>query len=195
MQNLSGRIASNGIMGTLTEEIMNMKSAVIVIGFILTSAVIGFGQTRTVTNFELEKYQQRRIAAEEEYRDNYKRLGLPSPEELDKQRDEDLKAKIALADQLRQARLEKERLDLERRSLDIQASQQAEDSIVYESDGYYGGAYLGGYSTYGGRIRNGRFRGRIYNQGGGYRVTPFQVIPQPVQPRPQRMIRREPRHR
>ncbi len=43
---------------------------------------IGFGQTKTVTNADLEKFRVKRVQQEEDYRANYKRLGMPSPEEL-----------------------------------------------------------------------------------------------------------------
>jgi hypothetical protein len=173
---------------------MDMKTAALIIGFILTSAVIGSGQTKTITNFELQKYRQQRLNAEQEYRDNYKRLGLPSPEELDKQRDEDMKARLALAEQLRQARLEKERLELERRGLELEAAQQATESELDQPDGYYYGGVIGGFGSFGSGRHFGRNRGRRFNTG-GYRVTPFQVIPVPRQPRPQRMIVRSPRRR
>jgi hypothetical protein len=174
---------------------MGMKTAALIIGFVLTSAVVGFGQTRTVTNFDLEKYQQKRLNAEREYRENYKRLGLPSPEELDKQRDEDMKARLALADQLRQARLEKERLELERRGLEVETT-RVDPAPEYDESGgyYYGGVYYGGVGTFGSRRGHGRFRGRNFNSG-GYRVTPFQIIQTPRQPRPQRVIVRSGRRR
>jgi hypothetical protein len=45
-------------------------------------------QTKTITNADLEKYRQERLKAEEDYRKNYKRLGLPSPEEIERQREQ-----------------------------------------------------------------------------------------------------------
>lgn len=171
-----------------------MKTGALIIGFILTTAVVGFGQAKTITNFELEKFQQQRLTAEREYRENYKRLGFPSPEELDKQRDEDMKARVALADQLRQARLEKERIELERQGLALDATRRESDTEVYESDGYYGG-YITGVGSFNSGRRYSRNRGRGFYRGGGYRVTPFQVIPVPRQPRPQRMIVRGGRRR
>lgn len=160
-----------------------MKTVGMVVGLILFANAIAFGQAKTITNFELEKYQQQRLNAEREYRENYKRLGFPSPEELDRQRDADMKARIEISEQLRQARLEKERIELEQRSLDMDAARREAETEYYESPEYYGGGYYGGYNS--GRGRN---RGRNI-KGDGYRVTPFQVIPVPRQPRPQPMIR------
>lgn len=170
-----------------------MKAAALIIGLILTSAVIGFGQTRTVTNVELEKYQQKRLAAERDYRANYERLGMPSPEDLDRQRDADMKSRMELAEQLRQARLEKERLELEQRS--IESAQLEAESAAIEVNEFYGG-YAGGYGFYDlgrNRFHRGRypFSGRfghnrrlpVFYRRGGYRVTPFGVIQTPS-PRP-----------
>lgn len=57
--------------------------------FILCSIFVGanltIAQTKTVTNSDLEKHRQKRLQAEREYRENYARLGFPSPEELDRQ--------------------------------------------------------------------------------------------------------------
>jgi hypothetical protein len=43
--------------------------------------------TKTITNADLEKYRQKRLQSEREYRDNYEKLGFPSPEELQRQRE------------------------------------------------------------------------------------------------------------
>lgn len=170
-----------------------MKTTALIVGFVLSFAAVGFGQTRTVTNTTLEKYQQRRIAAERELRENYARLGFPSPEELEKQREADMDARLKLAEQLRQARLDKERLELERRGLDLEAARLVE---VEQGDGFNGG-YIGGFGT-GGFGFDGRHRFRRFsplggfNQRGGYRVNPFGLIPVPAQPRPQTIIRTRP---
>lgn len=60
--------------------------------FILCLSFIAAGsslaQTRTVTNKDLEKFRQKRVEAEREYRENYEKLGFPSPEELQQQREQ-----------------------------------------------------------------------------------------------------------
>ena len=120
------------------------------------------------------------------YRENYERMGFPSPEELDRQRDQDMKARLELAEQLRQARLEKERLELEQRELDLESARPEIDAI--DDSGVYwngfGGFYTGGFDRFG----NGRFRNRSRFRDGGYRATPFGIIPTPRAPRPQRII-------
>ena len=67
-----------------------MKKAALIFGLILSLTAIGIGQVRTVTNSTLQKFQEKRLAAERDYRDNYARMGFPSPEELDRQRDTDI---------------------------------------------------------------------------------------------------------
>ena len=42
---------------------------------------------KTVTNEDLAKFRDQRLAAEKEYRDNHERLGMPSPEELEMMRE------------------------------------------------------------------------------------------------------------
>src|SRR5678815_506767 len=176
--------------------------------FFLLMAMVTFGvaQVPTVDNFTLEKYQKQRLAAQREYQENYARLGFPSPEELDRQRDADMTARIQLADQLRQARLEQQRIDNQSLSLDLEAASledarqaREESRAAYygsEASGYTG--YAGGYGGYGGYGnyypgyggyndgrygygRLGRYRGG-YGGGlwpvlGGYRATAVGVYP------------------
>lgn len=179
-----------------------MKTAIVVFGLVISFAVVSSGQVRTITNSTLAQIQQKRLAAERNYRENYERLGFPSPEELDRQREVDMTARIELAEQLRKARLEKERLELERRSLDLAALRleilrlesevESIDSRGYYPRGreYYGGGYVIGLGAYDSGLYRGRYPGRYrgyyrgnrpYNQAEGYRVTPFETIPVPRQ--------------
>lgn len=190
---------------------MVMKTAAVVFGLVFVSAVMAFGQVRTVTNGTLEKFQQKRLAAERDYRENYQRLGFPSPEELEKQQEADMTARLQLAEQLRQARLEKERLELEKRSLDLQTARLESESEIDEFGGFYP-TYFGGFGGSGfdsrrrpRRFRHGQFpfvssfgRNRLLptvDRQGAYRVTPFGVISVP-NPRPifrGRIVRGRPR--
>lgn len=90
----------------------NMKFC---IAFVLCSAVVSLAQTRTLTNADLAKYRTARENAEREYRENYERLGLPSPEELERKRQIEREETERVAARLRSDRLEKERLELARR--------------------------------------------------------------------------------
>lgn len=65
-----------------------MKERILLIlSLLLITNVAVFAQTaaRTVTNDDLDKFRQKRVQAEADYRANYQRLGMPSPEEMKKQ--------------------------------------------------------------------------------------------------------------
>ena len=161
-----------------------MKKAALVLGFIVALTVMASAQTRTatVTNFTLAKYQTARLAAERELREKYAQMGFPSPEELDRQKEADLKARLELAEQLRRARLEKERLELERRGLDIEAARldaEIESSTVSEGYPVYigGGLFSSGFNSFDRRRRHHRSRSFPHaGPRGAYRVTPVGVI-------------------
>ncbi|CAN5218859.1 hypothetical protein BH20ACI2_BH20ACI2_22630 [soil metagenome] len=72
---------------------------------------------RTVTNASLERYKQDRLKAQRDYRENYERLGMPSPEELERRREKSMLESAALS-----ARLRAERLEEERRLLALQVA-------------------------------------------------------------------------
>lgn len=73
-----------------------------------------FGQTKTVTNADLEKFRQERLKAEKDYRENYAKWGFPSPEELEARRKQSAKEFSELAARLRAEDLEQARLETER---------------------------------------------------------------------------------
>lgn len=132
-------------------------------------------QRRTVTNDNLEKYRQKRVAAERDLRENYERLGFPSPEEMDRQIEESRRARAELAERLRAENLERERLGLERERLNLDrqiAAREAQQRSNYQSfpnNGFYGGAndfFLNyGYAPIGSGFPNYGFRNYGF---GGY---------------------------
>jgi len=71
-------------------------------------AASAFAQTKTITNADLEKYRQKRLQAEREYAENYERLGLLSPAELEQRRIQSIKERSELAQRLERERLERE---------------------------------------------------------------------------------------
>ena len=71
---------------------MKLNTA-IAVGFVLSAAFAVGAQTKKVTNADLEKYRTERLKAEKDLRENYAKLGFPSPEELAKQQAEDEKAR------------------------------------------------------------------------------------------------------
>ncbi len=68
-----------------------MKNRIwLVLGLIFVASNLALAQTakKTITNEDLEKFRQQRVKAEAEYRNKYKELGMPSPEELEQQQKE-----------------------------------------------------------------------------------------------------------
>ena len=119
---------------------------------IAVSCSIGISQ-RNITNADLKVYRDTRLQADREYRENYRKWGLPSPEELDRRRDESLRDTVDLSIQLRAQRLERERIDAqvqtERERID--AMQQMVTQLTapanpepYPSYPYYNGSIWGG---------------------------------------------------
>jgi hypothetical protein len=81
--------------------------------FLSVAAGSVIAQTRTVTNADLEKFRQERLKAEKDYRENYARLGFPSPEELQRRSEQSSKETSELAAKFR-AEERQQRLDAER---------------------------------------------------------------------------------
>lgn len=81
-------------------------SACLILIVMLLGSGSSTAQTPTVTGKDLEKFREKRLKAEREYRENYERIGMPSPEELERRRVEDKKTLLELSDKYRQERLE-----------------------------------------------------------------------------------------
>jgi hypothetical protein len=73
-------------------------------------------QIRSVTNSDIEKYRQDRLREEKEYRENYERLGMPSPEEIDRRVEESQAELEQLSAKFRQDDEQRERLAAQTRS-------------------------------------------------------------------------------
>lgn len=118
------------------------------VSLLTTTGVLAQG--RTITNFDLEKYRDQRVKAESDLRENYARLGFPSPEERARRDAESARQAGELSAKLRAQRLEQERLDAERENSERLAaayarSQKAE--TVYQQPYFYGGYwYTGGWN-------------------------------------------------
>ncbi|CAN5662031.1 hypothetical protein BH20ACI4_BH20ACI4_08220 [soil metagenome] len=128
------------------------KQIVVVLGLIFSVSALAFAQTKTVTNADLEKFRQKRLQAEREYRENYERLGFPSPEELEKKRVADEKALIEYSRQLEASRLEREALQTEAENQALwrqnQYLQSQTGNSNYDSGAYFSGGYLPFYNGY-----------------------------------------------
>jgi hypothetical protein len=70
-------------------------------------------QTKTITNRDLEKFRQKRLQSERDYRENYVKLGFPSPEELDRRHEQTRKERAELAERIRRENLEREKMQSE----------------------------------------------------------------------------------
>jgi multidrug efflux pump subunit AcrA (membrane-fusion protein) len=166
-----------------------MKKIAVVFCVLFSLSVVGSAQTgrRTVTNFDLEKYRNQRIAAEREYRETYAQRGMLSPEELKAASDARIQQTLDLAERMRADQLEQQRLALQAQAQQIQIeelrSQQAAP-VYYPYDNSIWG--YGGFSDFGGRFRGRHSRfpiGRGYYAAGG-NVWPAPLGSQPQRPRP-----------
>ncbi|MBK8147228.1 MAG: hypothetical protein IPK58_03155 [Acidobacteria bacterium] len=84
---------------------------------ILIAVIAAGAQTRTVTNSDLEKFRRERIKAEDEYRQNYARRGMPSPEELARIRELKQRELVEFSERLREQRLANEAEIIDRANL------------------------------------------------------------------------------
>jgi hypothetical protein len=125
-------------------------------------------QKRTVTNEDLEKFRQKRLAAERDLRENYERLGFPSPEELQRQIEQSRVERENLSARLRAENLERERIELERqiaeneaRNNALQLQQAQQNYPTYQNGNSFGYAPYGfyGFPTFG-------YSNRRFNRGG-----------------------------
>lgn len=153
------------------------KRLFFVLIFSFVSIVSASAQTRTVTNEDLEKFRQKRLAAERDLRENYERLGFPSPEELDRQIEQSRIERSELAARLRAENLEREQLDLERQRTEAEIRnrnyqiQNQNYQPRYDDDYFYNYPwYNGGFFSFpnfgypNNRYNRGNFRNRFRNQ-------------------------------
>ena len=134
---------------------------------------------RTVTNADLEQYKQKRLQADKDYRENYERLGMPSPEELEKRREASRAETAKLYDKLRTERLEAAKLSTMEAAANAQIVQSTQFVPVAVPYGV-----PGGYVFYpNGRFaRSNRFRGvtQGYFAGGQFWPTGSLTKPGPI---------------
>jgi hypothetical protein len=87
------------------------KQILLLLSLIFSIALTALAQTKTVTNSDLEKFRQKRLAAERDYRENYAKLGFPSPQELARQIAEDERKLEETSARLEAERIARERAD------------------------------------------------------------------------------------
>jgi hypothetical protein len=139
--------------------------------FILSGLALAQDDVKTVTNADLEKYKQKRLAAERDLAENYAEMGFPSPEEILRQNEESRRELNEFADQLRRERIARERLQRRNNTTVIYQDQDYDDDI-YHDNGFidYSRFSSGGYF-----YSNGRYYRRDHRRKGGryYRRNDF----------------------
>ena len=146
------------------------KQIAVFLGLIFSLPVVAFAQTRTVTNSDLEKFRQKRLQAEREYRENYEKWGFPSPEELEARRIESRRELTELSARLEAERLEREALRAEAETDALRAQNDYLQSLVNDSQNYRSNGYIVsylpyGYYNYNPFYRSGYFPRRRYGRG------------------------------
>lgn len=159
-----------------------MKIRVLFLVFIIITATgSALAQNKTVTNDDLSKYKQERVKAEAELRNNYVKLGFPSPEERERRNAESAKESVELSARLRNERLERERIDAQN-AANAQYAAALLRAAQQNVPEYYAPSYFGGY-YYGGRRP--RPIGRVgYQQPGYFAGGQFWPTGPATKPRP-----------
>lgn len=138
-----------------------MKGSLLFFVVLLSVAGVSAQATKTVTNADLEKFRQERLKNEKDYRENYAKWGMPSPEELQRRNEQSAKELTELSNRLRAERLEQERQE----ALAAQGQSGVYAVPIAQPRRYYQAPYYYGYPVYGGF-----YRGRVNRNYGG---TPF----------------------
>lgn len=106
----------------------------------LSSFVVA--QTRTVTGNDLAKFRKQRLKAERDYRENYARLGMPSPEELESRRVADIKETEQLSNRIRNERIAREAELFRFYLLQQQLNPVPNPTYVFVANPNYGGFFF-----------------------------------------------------
>lgn len=148
------------------------KRLLFILCLCLIATASAVAQDRTVTNSDLEKFRRKRLEGERDYRENYARLGFPSPEELEKQIEQSRRERSELSARLQAENLERERLSVERRIIEAEARRnnfqpqvenyQQSDYQQYETNGFSGIAVDGFYNYGNFGYRNNRLLRRNF---------------------------------
>lgn len=102
---------------------------------ILSGVVAASAQSKVVINADLDKYRAEREKAAADYRANYEKRGMPSPEELDRRNEQDRKVLAETASRVRADRLERERINAEYEAAMRRAEVANKDETIVYVDG------------------------------------------------------------
>ena len=100
---------------------------------IFVAANLTIAQTKTVTNGDLEQFKQKRLKAEKDYRENYEKLGFPSPEELERQSEQSKRELAELARRIEAENARKESLEQSRNNALQEEINSANAQLFYLS--------------------------------------------------------------
>ncbi len=140
-----------------------MKKTIFLFLFLgIFGSVSTFGQTRVIRNSDLEKFRQKRLQAEKELRENYRKLGFPSPEELERQNKESFRNLTELSNRLRQQRIDREDREAERNNFQVTYRSESRSHGFINYRDYFSPNYYYGRYGYRGINRNRRHRKRRY---------------------------------
>ena len=168
---------------------------ILILSFV--AAASASAQTRTVTNDDLDKFRQKRLAAERDLRENYERLGFPSPAELEKQIEQSRIERSALTARLETENFRREQLNLERERISAEARYNnyqtpTQDYPSYANDYLYNSAPNGFFGFPNNRFnrfnRGGFGNGNRRNLGNQPRIEYRNNLPVIVQPTPPRIL-------
>lgn len=151
-----------------------MKQKLLFFLSIFAFSAVAYGQTRTVTNSDLEKYKERRVQAEKGLKDYYAKRGL-TEEDLAKREADENRSREELSARLRASRIAEEQARYEQQLRAREAATQVNLMIGQQSQGYV----YPGYYYYGNRWYP-RPRGQGYfGNGVQWRATPMGIVYEP----------------
>ena len=152
--------------------------------FVFVVTVTAAAQSKTVTNSDLEKYREERVKAISDYRENYAKLGFPSPEALERRNEESRKVLAGVSAKIRTERQERERREAGTRFVQYYPRDQRTEIVWINGYPNYYYYYPNHYYYPDGRSQ------RVYQQpgyfaGGNFWPTGPKTPPRPIfiQPR------------
>lgn len=128
------------LRGIIAEFEVDVMRFAVIFALCMFATISLSAQTKTVTNSDLEKFREKRVAAERDYRENYAKMGFPSPEELERQSEKSRVERQELSAQLRAERLERERNN----ALQAEAARRQTETVYFVTPdgGNDAGAYI-----------------------------------------------------
>ena len=122
------------------------KFAIVILS--MTATLSAFAQTKTVTNQDLEKFRQQRIAADRDLKEKYAEMGTTA-EEVEKRRQQKRAEMEQYSDQLRKERIE---MEIAKRANELNSqidALNAQMAYLNNQGFYYPGVYAFSYPLFG----------------------------------------------